>query len=103
VELNPVRAKLVAEPGDYRWSSAAAHLAGRDDGLVKVAPLLGLVPDWQGFLAGGIEEKEIKRLRRHERTGRPVGSEEFLSRLEATLGRPLRPRKPVASPSGGGR
>ena len=40
VALNPVRAKLVATPADWPWSSLGAHLAGRDDGLVEVAPLL---------------------------------------------------------------
>ena len=30
VEMNPVRAKLVERPGDYRWSSAAAHLGKPD-------------------------------------------------------------------------
>jgi putative transposase len=39
VELNPVRAQLVAYAGDWRWSSARAHLSGRDDGLVKVSPV----------------------------------------------------------------
>ena len=40
VALNPVRAGLVARAEDWRWSSVSAHLAGRDDGLVEVAPLL---------------------------------------------------------------
>ena len=43
VELNPVRANLVDRPEAYEWSSAKAHLEGRDDELVKVSPLLGLV------------------------------------------------------------
>ena len=30
VDLNPVRAGMAAEAGDYRWSSAPAHLSGRD-------------------------------------------------------------------------
>src|SRR4030065_1065208 len=36
VELNPVRAKLCRAAWRWRWSSAAAHVAGRDDGLVRV-------------------------------------------------------------------
>ncbi len=44
-ELNPVRARLVERAGDWRWSSARAHLDGRDDALVRVAPLLAPVPD----------------------------------------------------------
>ena len=31
VELNPVRARLVRLPGEYLWSSAAAHIAGQND------------------------------------------------------------------------
>src|SRR5512136_131394 len=43
VELNPVRARLVELPWQYPWSSAAAHVRGRDDVLVKVRPMLGRV------------------------------------------------------------
>ena len=93
VELNPVRAKLSVRPEGYAWSSAAAHLRGSDDGLVKVAPLLEMVGDWKLFLAGGIKEHEAVELRRSERTGRPLGNDGFLSDLEKALGRILRPRK----------
>jgi putative transposase len=31
VERNPVRAHLARAPGDWRWSSARAHLAGHDE------------------------------------------------------------------------
>ena len=50
VELNPVRANLVADADEWPWSSARAHLSGRDDRLVKVAPMLAMVGDWRGFL-----------------------------------------------------
>jgi putative transposase len=40
VALNPVRAGLAARAEDWRWSSARAHLEGRDDGLVSVGPLV---------------------------------------------------------------
>jgi putative transposase len=50
VELNPVRAQLAARPQDWPWSSARAHLAGRDDGVVEVRPLLARVGDWSDFL-----------------------------------------------------
>jgi putative transposase len=35
-----VRARLVEWAEDWRWSSVAAHLAGRDDDVVSVALLL---------------------------------------------------------------
>lgn len=50
VELNPVRAELTKEAEKYPWSSAAAHISGRDDRLVKVEPLLEIVKDWKLFL-----------------------------------------------------
>jgi len=45
VSLNPVRARLTARAEDWLWSSVRAHLAGRDDGVVKVAPLLERIGD----------------------------------------------------------
>ena len=48
VELNPVRAGLVKRARQWRWSSARAHLEGRDDELAAAAPLLELAPDWRG-------------------------------------------------------
>ena len=34
IELNPVRARLVTRPGDYRWSSFRANALGHEDALV---------------------------------------------------------------------
>lgn len=94
VELNPVRAGLVKRPGEYAWSSAGAHLAGRDDGLVRTRPLLELAPDWTGLLATGLGADEHEALRQHERTGRPLGGTGFVEDLERRLGRPLAKQKP---------
>jgi len=49
IEMNPVASGIAVRPGDYRWSSASAHLKGVDDELVTVAPLLELIPDWEEF------------------------------------------------------
>lgn len=40
VSLNPVRARLAMQAQDWPWSSVRAHLAGEDDGLVHVRPVL---------------------------------------------------------------
>ncbi len=97
IEMNPVAAGMVAHPGDYPWSSAKAHLAGEDDQLVKGSPLLTMIDNWRDFLSLSKEE-ELKVLKRHERTGRPLGSELFIDHLEKKLSRPLRPRKPGPKP-----
>ena len=98
VELNPVRAKLVKRARDWPWSSAKAHLKGRDDRLVKVAPLLAMVGDWKAFLRSAMREEELRALREHGRTGRPLGSPTFLDRLERLVGRVLKPQKPGPKP-----
>src|SRR5579859_3539365 len=63
VELNPVRAGLAKRPEAWRWSSAAAHLARRDDRLVDASPLGKLVPDWRGFLAEGLDAEDHEAIR----------------------------------------
>ncbi len=93
VELNPVRAKLASEAEEWPWSSARAHLSGRDDPLTNVSPLLAIVADWRGFLDSALREEELRDLRAHARTGRPLGNPTFLEKLEATVGRVLRPQK----------
>ena len=77
-----------------RWSSARPHLSGRDDRLVRVAPLLAMVADWRGLLNSAVREEEIWNRREHVRTGCPLGSTTFVERLEGAIGRMLRPRKP---------
>jgi putative transposase len=94
VELNPVRAGLVEAPEAWPYSSAGAHLGGRDDGLAAVRPLLELAGDWRTFLGHGDTTDVATDLRRHEATGRPLGDESFVSHLEALLARQLRRRKP---------
>ena len=39
IELNPLRANMVAHPGEYRWSSYAANANGRDNPLLSLHPV----------------------------------------------------------------
>jgi len=88
VELNPIRARMVSRPEEWRWSSASAHLSGIDDRLVKAQPMLDRVSDWRALLASG-DERLYEEVRRHERTGRPLGSKRFIRRVSQLLGRDL--------------
>ena len=94
VALNPVRARLVADAPDWRWSSVRAHLAGRDDALVVVAPLLersgGRFAD---LIETPVAPEAIAALRGAETIGRPLGSSSFLDGLAAATNRDPRPRK----------
>ena len=50
VSLNPVRARLVSRAEEWAWSSVRAHLAGEDDGLVSVRPVLDRWPTFRDLL-----------------------------------------------------
>ena len=99
VSLNPVRARLVARPEDWRWSSVRAHLDAIDDHVVRVAPALARVGDFATFLGQEFDEAlSYAALRRAESVGRPVGSADWLEEMSARTGRRLAPAKrgPVA-------
>ena len=102
VERNPVRAGLVEHASEWRWSSAAAHL-GRGDST----GLLDLTlwrqhyspAQWNEVLESGLAAEALAaRIREATATGRPLGSLQFVERLERKLGRPLAPRKPGPKP-----
>ena len=95
VERNPVRAGIVKQAEDYRWSSARAHVRGRPDECLSGGELSAMaVDDWRKYLEEEGEGKTLRALRKGARTGRPLGSEEFVEWIEALTGRVLRRQKP---------
>ena len=93
VAMNPVKAGLSKRPEQYRWSSAAAYLSGKADPLLKVRGLNKIIDDWPEFFKEGVDSMMAERICKHEHTGRPLGSEKFVLRLEKMLDRMLRPKK----------
>ena len=91
---NPVKAKLVKNAWQYAWSSAREHIKGKGNKLVEDSLLKGLVDNWKDFLSTDLNREEMGRLQTHERTGRPLGSEEFIGQLEKIVNRDLKKRKP---------
>ena len=98
VALNPVRARLVAHARDWPWSSVRAHLAGEDDGLVSVAPVLARVERFADLIAGEADEPGFAALRAAELIGRPLANRDFIEGLERVLGRPVARRAPGRKP-----
>ena len=99
VSLNPVRARLAARPQDWKWSSVRAHLAGVDDALVTVRPVLDRVPHlkpcWRQTRRRTSATCAARKL-----PGRPLGAPEFVSGLEKILGRTIARRAPGRKPTG---
>jgi putative transposase len=94
VERNPVRAGIVIRAEDYLWSSAAAHCGLRDDLLLSGdCPFVDEIKNWSEWLAGRSDAAAEEDIRRHTRTGRALGSNEFLVRAGLRIGRCLVPQK----------
>ncbi len=64
VELNPVRAKIVDDPRDYRWSSYNSYAYGRRDFLVDEHPIYK-----------GLSGEEVERRRKYREFVRGMQSE----------------------------
>jgi putative transposase len=100
VELNPVRAGLSAVAWEYPWSSAATHC-----GKTPPEPFLDIElwrslsqgRDWRQVLTLPHDTKAIEEIRRCTMSGRPLAGDSFLSKLEVSLGRRIRPL-PVGRP-----
>lgn len=100
VERNPVRARMTRAPWVYHWSSAAAHTGQQDNaGLLDLAWWRETCADlnWKEVLTQPDDKLIRAALRGHTHTGRPLGSDSFLSKLEHRLGRRLR-AMPVGRP-----
>ena len=98
VDRNPVRAGMVDDAPAYEWSSARAHVEGRDQlGLLDLELWKEVTrgENWREALGRTRDEDaaEMAALRRATLTGRPLGSEGFVKRLEATFGRKLNPQR----------
>ncbi|MGA2914833.1 MAG: transposase [Sedimentisphaerales bacterium] len=100
IERNPVRSKMTKLPWTYRWSSASAHIGEEDEfGLIDVGHWRqqSTEMNWENILRAGIDDRQMNRIRIHCRTGRPLGSDSFISKLERLIGRRLR-ALPVGRP-----
>jgi|SRR5438067_1485730 len=100
VERNPVRAGMVAVASDYEWSSAAAHVSGKDS--VGVLDMEWWQregsPDWNDRLS--VDDAEATRkLRTCTYAGRPFGTESFVEQLGEMFGRKWLRGRPKKKPT----
>ncbi|MGH8154039.1 MAG: transposase [Rhodanobacteraceae bacterium] len=101
IELNPVRAKMVSDPADYRWSSFHHHALGVPDPLITPHPaMLGLGRDprerrtsYRELVMQAIDPQETDAIRRHLQHQHIYGPDRFRRAIEAQLGRKVGPNK----------
>jgi putative transposase len=91
IELNPVRAGMVRNPGDYRWSSYRAHAFGAPVKFWKAHDLyLALASSprarqvaWRDQVGEILGTEIIAKIRHCTNTGLVLGSEEFRDKVSA--------------------
>ena len=101
IELNPVRAEMVGDPGEYRWSSYRFNGLGTMSDLCTPHQLyLSLGEDlesrchaYRTFLSQHTDGETLKEIRENTHKGMAVGSDRFKEEIEAMTGRRLKSKK----------
>jgi len=99
VENNPVRAKIIVKPDEYKWSSAKTHVQKECNPILSNDCYLSeRIIDWAEYLMEK-DDEPAKNIIKNIRRGRPCGDESFVTMIEGLVGRRLsalpkgRPRK----------
>jgi putative transposase len=99
IELNPVRARMVAHPRDYSWSSYAAHARGVSDALVAEHPLYRALgrnaaerqENYRALFRAALDEAFVDDLRAATNGGWAMGGERFKRKIAKALKRRVTP------------
>jgi len=97
IELNPLRAVMVAHPADYRWSSYQINALSKTSTLCTPHPLyIALGRDtverkicYQSLFTTHIEEALLKDIRSAIQSGMALGKDRFKEELTLLTGRRL--------------
>ena len=89
IDLNPVRARIVLDPGDYRWSSYRANAGLCTDPLLRAhegyTALGATAQEWAGhyreLCEKAIDPQDLAELRTMSRKELAYGSESFKNRI----------------------
>jgi putative transposase len=99
IELNPVRARIVRHPRDYRWSSYGAHAQGAHDALLTGHELydgLGGTPSerqqaYRALFRAALDDDFVAGLRAATNGGWALGPARFRRQIAKALGRRVAP------------
>jgi len=97
IELNPVRANMVAHPGDYPWSSYRHHASGIPSSIIsdheaylRIAPAsVDRMRSYRALFQYSLRDREIQEVRIATTFSMPLGGSRFTEQIEARLGRTI--------------
>lgn len=99
IEMNPVRADMVAHPGDYPWSSYRANAQGHEDGLLvghELYQRLGRTEDerqaaYRQLFRAQVAKADVAAIRDATNKGWALGDSLFSAKVEALTARRATP------------
>jgi putative transposase len=100
IELNPVRAGIVADPAAYPWSSYRVNAEGEPSSLVKPhAEYLRLGRDqYRSLFSGDLDPAVVRDIRATTNSGYALGAEAFKRQMAVLLGRRVSKGSPGRPP-----
>jgi len=60
--------------------------------------MLERVADWRAYLTHTVDGGAAEQIRKHTRTGRPLGTAEFIHEIETLTSETLTPKRPGSKP-----
>jgi putative transposase len=101
IELNPVRAAMVAHPGEYRWSSYRANAQGEADMLISshsAYESLGSDPEarfvaYRELFRFELDPGLVDEIRKATNGNFALGDQRFAALIESALGKRVTPGK----------
>jgi putative transposase len=93
IELNPLRARMVNHPSEYRWSSFSVNALGESSDLLTPHESWRALGDghtdrliaYQHLIEVALEQRQIDEIRHGVQKGLPTGSDRFKRQIEEAL------------------
>jgi putative transposase len=101
IELNPVRAEMVTDPGEYRWSSYQINVLAKASDLCTPHPEyleLGADPierrkNYRTLFSRHFDGKLLEEIRANTNKGLAFGTDRFKKEIETLTGRRVKAKK----------
>ena len=99
IELNPVRARIVANPAEYCWSSYLSHTQGQENLVIRDHQLyikLGTTSlerqlAYRDLFRNQLDSKVLDEIRASINRGLVLGEDSFKDKIEGIVARRVRP------------
>ena len=102
IELNPVRANMVAHPSEYQWSSYAANATGKNNHIIEPHPLYQSLGNtaaaryyaYSELFRSHLDPEQVHEIREALNQELVLGRDDFKVKIEQMTQRQTKPKPP---------